>query len=126
MDTQIAPAPTISERIRRLADNYRAAISRDATHHTKTSLDEMLAAGRAFTKALDEALAAVGPPSPPPPRPPLNAFIALPIAVRSGAAEAAARGMRGSIGDGSKAQHQVVAAAVWNFMRMYTAENPNA
>lgn len=128
MDTQIAPPPTLAERMNLLVDQLRAAISRDAIRPTKTSLEEVRAAQRAFDRSVDEALASVvpAPAAPSLPRPPLPAFIALPIDVRTRAAEAAERGLRGVMGEGSKTQHQTIAAAVWNFMRTYTAEKPHA
>ena len=128
MDTQIAPPPTDTERLRALAGRMREALSRDGSFKTRTSMEESHRAQREFFKALDEVLAktASAKVAPAASRPPLSAFIALPLAVRAGAAEAAARGLRGVIGDGSKAQHQAIAAAVWNFMRTYSEENPNA
>lgn len=123
MDTQIAPPPTDSERLRALAGRMREALSRDGSFKTRTSMEESHRASREFFKALDEVLAKVAPPksAPPAPRQPFSAFIALPLTVRTGAADAAARGLRGVIGEGSKAQHHAIAAAVWNFMRVHTA-----
>lgn len=128
MDTQIAPPPTLTERLQVLADRMREAMSRSAIHKTNAAWDESARAQRAFFKTLEEALATVAPPAAAPaqPRPPLPAFIALPNDVRTRAAEAAERGLRGVIGEGSKTQHQTIAAAVWNFMRTYAQEGTNA
>lgn len=129
MDAQIAPPPTVTQRLTNLADLMRAAMSRAATFGTRAAHDESRRAQRDFFKVVDEVLSTAAPATAAPPRTPRQvapAFIVLPQIVRDGAAEASARALRNVIGEGSQAEHYAIAAAVWNFMRTYNQEGTNA
>ena len=67
MNTQIAPPPTDTERLRALAGRLREALSRDGSFKTRTSMEESHRASRDFFKALDDVLAKAASPVPTPP-----------------------------------------------------------